>query len=90
MNWVLERVDRFWPDWTMVLWAQFAIAIGGMIVIAALAMSVRHYGLGHPMPDSDTRRPSTPARALIWLLFFGGAGAFFLVLGVLTYRWKAG
>lgn len=90
MSWLLELVDRFWPDWLIVLWAWWAIALGAIFALLALVEAVRHYLLGRPLLDGDTGRPWTRAESLIWFLAFGGGGAFFLVLGILTSRWKSG
>ena len=90
MNWLLERVDRFWPDWLIIVWARAAIALGAIFVILVVVMAVRHYGYGHPILDSNTHEPLTPAKSTMWFLALGGGGAFFLVLGVLVSRWKSG
>lgn len=90
VNWLLDQVDRFWPDWLLVLWAQFAIALGAIILLLALVRAVRHYGLDRPMRDSDTGPIFTPAQSLTWFLQFGGGGALFFALGILVYVWKAG
>jgi hypothetical protein len=90
MNWLLERVDRFWPDWAIMLWTRGAIAIGAIFVLIATVLAVRHYGFGHLMVDGKTHEPFTHTKALMWLLGFGGPGALFLVLGILTHRWKSG
>ena len=90
MNWLLEWVERFWPDWLIVFWARSAIAIGGRFLIVAVVLAIRHYGYGSPMLDSSTQKPLTPTQSIAWFLGFGGGGAFFLVLGILTHRWKSG
>lgn len=90
MNWLFERVDRFWPDWVIMLWARGAIALGAVFVLIGAVMAVRHYGFGHPMGDSKTHEPFTQTKSLMWFIGFGGGGALFLLLGILTHRWKSG
>ncbi len=90
MKWLMECVDRFWPDWLIVLWARGAMAIGGLFLILAVVMAVRHFGYGSPMLDSNSQEPVTPTRLIVWFLGFGAGGAFFLVLGILAHRWKSG
>ncbi len=90
MNWLLERVDWFWPDWLIVFWARGAITLGAISVFLAVVMAVRHYGYGLPMFDSKTHKLLNPTKSIIWFVGFGGGGAFFLVLGILIHRWKSG
>jgi hypothetical protein len=64
--------------------------IGSIFVLMAIALAIRHYVFGHPLSDTATNEALNSKQAILWFLSFGGGGAFFLVIGALTYRWKSG
>jgi uncharacterized BrkB/YihY/UPF0761 family membrane protein len=73
---VRRRIARGW------------ILVGSLVVIFISAMAVAHYAYGMQVHDRNTGQLSTPENTLMTFLLIGGAGALFLLLGILLYRWN--
>jgi hypothetical protein len=73
-----------------VPWAIVAITAGGGCMLGAIAVAIRYHVYRLPEYDQTTGELLTPVKTAALYLTLGGAGAFFLVLGILVLRWQFG
>lgn len=63
------------------------IIVGALLVVFIGVMAVAHYAYDVPVHDKNTKQLAKPDEILSGLLFIGGGGALFVVLGIVLYRW---
>jgi hypothetical protein len=86
MKRLLELADQFWPEWFNIYWAWWAMTLGSITVLISIAEAIRHFVYGQPIVNAKTGDAMTTRQFLTWLVLFGGGGAAFALLGVLSYR----